>query len=382
MTTTNELRLDTLRVDIVGSFLRPARLKAAVTTALHGDLATDELHAIEDESIADLIAAEERHGLPIVSDGEFRRSHFMESFADVAGMDPWRAELRRHAVGNLPVASGAPAVLEKEHGNEVRCPVNQRLALVNNAPLDEYRYAASVATRPATVTLIGPDRIVQRYAYEESKHIYPGGAPEFLADVVRVEREIIAGLVGAGCRYVHIDAPGYTAYVDEDTLAAMRARGENTDDNLLRSIAAENDVVRNFPGITFGIHLCRGNSRSQWHRKGSYEAIAEKLFNGLLHQRLLLEYDDERSGGFEPLRFVPKGKVVVLGLITTKRGVLESADDLMRRIDEAATYLPLDQLALSPQCGFASGLAGNQISEDDQWRKVDLLVSVAQRVWG
>jgi 5-methyltetrahydropteroyltriglutamate--homocysteine methyltransferase len=306
----------------------------------------------------------------------------MESFADVAGMDPWRAELRRQAVG-APVAAGeTPKVLDQEHGNEVRCPVSMRLALTRNAPLDEYRYTASVASRPATVTLIGPDRIVQRYAYEASKDIYPGGAPEFLSDVVRVEREIIGGLIDAGCRYVHIDAPGYTAYVDEQTLGAMRARGENTGDNLLRSIAAENDVVRDFPGVTFGIHLCRGNSRSQWHRQGSYEAIAEQLFNGLLHQRLLLEYDDERSGGFEPLRFVPKGKVVVLGLITTKRGALESADDLMRRIDEAATYLPLEQLALSPQCGFASGLAGNQLSEADQWRKIDLLVSVAARVWG
>jgi 5-methyltetrahydropteroyltriglutamate--homocysteine methyltransferase len=379
VTVAHEPGLDKLRVDIVGSFLRPARLKDAATAALLGKLPAGELHAVEDAAITELIAEEERHGLPIVSDGEFRRSHFMESFADVAGMDPWRAELRRHAVDNLP---GERKVLAKEHGNEVRCPVSERLRLVRNAPLDEYRFAASVATRPATTTLIGPDRIVQRYAYEESKQIYPGGAPEFLADVVRVEREIIGGLVEAGCRYVHIDAPGYTAYVDEDTLAAMRARGENTDENLLRSIAAENDVVRGFPGVTFGIHLCRGNSRSQWHRKGSYEAIAEKLFNGLLHQRLLLEYDDERSGGFEPLRFVPKGKTVVLGLITTKRGVIESADELMRRIEQAATYLPLDQLALSPQCGFASGLAGNQISEEDQWRKIDLLVAVAARVWG
>jgi 5-methyltetrahydropteroyltriglutamate--homocysteine methyltransferase len=382
MTTTHEPSLDTLRVDIVGSFLRKPALKDAATAYLLGKLSADALHAAEDAAIAELIAEEERHGLPIVSDGEFRRSHFMESFADVAGVEPWRAELKRHAIGNLPLSSGAPKVLDQEHGNEVRCPVTQKLKLTRNAPLDEYRYAQSLATRPATTTLIGPDRIVQRYAYEESRDVYPGGAPEFLADVVRIEREIITGLVGAGCRYVHIDAPGYTAYVDEGTLAAMRARGENTDENLLRSIAAENEVVRDFPGTTFGIHLCRGNSRSQWHRKGSYEAIAEKLFNGLLHQRLLLEYDDERSGGFEPLRFVPKGKVVVLGLITTKRGVLESEDELLHRIDEASKYLPLEQLALSPQCGFASGLAGNQISEEDQWRKVDLLVSIAQRVWG
>ncbi len=200
--------------------------------------------------------------------------------------------------------------------------------------------------------------------------------------MVRVEREIVGGLKAAGCRYVHIDGPGYTAYVDDDTLAAMRARGEDPARNLERSIRADNEVVRDFPGVTFGIHLCRGNSRSQWHRKGSYEAIAERLFGSLAHQRFLLEYDDERSGGFEPLRFVPKGKVVVLGLITTKRGALESSDDLVRRIEEAATFLPLEQLALSPQCGFASGLAGNQLTEDEQWRKVDLLVETARRVWG
>lgn len=374
--------LDDLRVDIVGSFLRPAELKRAGAAYAAGAKNVAELHRLEDSAIQDLIAEEERHGLPIISDGEYRRRHFMESFADVAGMEPWRAVLLKAAAIKAPENAAAVPVLEKEHGNEVRCPVTQRLQLVRNAPLDEYRFAATVATRPATVTLIGPDRIGQRYAYEESLAIYPGGLDDFLGDVVRVEREIVAGLVGAGCRYVHIDGPGYTAFVDDDTLAAMRARGEDPMRNLERSIRADNGVVRDFPGTTFGIHMCRGNSRSQWHRKGSYEAIAERLFSTLEHQRLLLEYDDERSGDFAPLRFVPKGKVVVLGLITTKRGELESIDDLMRRIDEASKYLPLEQLALSPQCGFASGLAGNQLSEDEQWRKVDLLVETARRVWG
>lgn len=374
--------LDRLRVDIVGSFLRPPALKQAASAFAAGAANAAELHALEDAAIAEVIVQQERHGLPIVSDGEFRRRHFMESLATVAGMEPWYAALARSAVTKTPAAGEAPRVLEQEHGNEVRCPVTQRLALTRNAPLDEYRFAAGIATRPVTVTLIGPDRIGQRFAYEESRAVYPGGLDEFLADVVRVEREIVEGLVQAGCRYVHVDAPGYTAYVDADTLGAMRARGEDPARNLERSIRADNAVVRDFPGVTFGIHLCRGNSRSQWHRRGSYDAIAETLFGGLAHQRYLLEYDDERSGGFEPLRFVPKGKVVVLGLITTKRGALESADDLVRRIDAAAKYLPLDQLALSPQCGFASGLAGNQLTADEQWRKIDLLVEVARRVWG
>jgi 5-methyltetrahydropteroyltriglutamate--homocysteine methyltransferase len=382
MVSTTAPSLDGLRVDIVGSFLRPPDLKRAGAAFAAGARNAAELHRLEDAAIQDLIAQEERHGLPIVSDGEFRRRHFMESFADVAGMEPWRAVLLGAAAIKAPEDAAAVPVLEKEHGNEVRCPVTQRLALVRNAPLDEYRFAATVAKRPATVTLIGPDRIGQRYAYEESLGVYPGGLDEFLDDVVRVEREIVAGLIDAGCRYVHIDGPGYTAFVDDDTLAAMRGRGEDPMKNLERSIRADNAVVRNFPGTTFGIHMCRGNSRSQWHRKGSYEAIAERLFSTLEHRRLLLEYDDERSGDFAPLRFVPKGKVVVLGLITTKRGELESIDALMRRIDEASTYLPLEQLALSPQCGFASGLAGNQLSEAEQWRKVDLLVETARRVWG
>jgi 5-methyltetrahydropteroyltriglutamate--homocysteine methyltransferase len=379
------LTLDNLRVDIVGSFLRPPELKragAAFAAGANTIAAVAELKALEDASIRALIAKEEAHGLPIVSDGEYRRRHFMESFADVAGMEPWRKVLLQAAAIKAPEAAERVAPLEKEHGNEVRCPVTQRLELVRNAPLDEYQFTQSVASRPATVSLIGPDRIGQRYAYEESRDVYPGGLDEFLDDVVRIEREIITGLVGAGCRYVHMDGPGYTAFVDDDTLAAMRSRGEDPMKNLERSMRADNAVVRNFPGTTFGIHLCRGNSRSQWHRKGSYEAIAEKLFSGLEHQRLLLEYDDERSGGFAPLRFVPKGKVVVLGLITTKRGELESQDVLMQRIDEASKYLPIEQLALSPQCGFASGLAGNQLSEDEQWRKIDLLVDTAQNVWG
>jgi 5-methyltetrahydropteroyltriglutamate--homocysteine methyltransferase len=382
MLSTQSPALADLRVDIVGSFLRPPALKRAGAAYAAGADNAAELHRLEDEAIRELIATEERHGLPIVSDGEYRRRHFMESFADVAGMEPWRKVLLQAAAIKAPAGADQPAVLEKEHGNEVRCPVTQRLELVRNAPLAEYRYAAGIASRPATVSLIGPDRIGQRYAYEESRDIYPGGLDDFLGDVVRVEREIIAGLAEAGCRYVHIDGPGYTAFVDDDTLAAMRGRGEDPMKNLERSMRADNAVVRDFPGMTFGIHLCRGNSRSQWHRKGSYEAIAERLFSSLEHQRLLLEYDDERSGNFAPLRFVPKGKVVVLGLITTKRGELESADTLMQRIDEASKYLPLDQLALSPQCGFASGLAGNQLTEDEQWRKIDLLVETARRVWG
>jgi 5-methyltetrahydropteroyltriglutamate--homocysteine methyltransferase len=162
----------------------------------------------------------------------------------------------------------------------------------------------------------------------------------------------------------------------------MGARGEDPMSNLERSIKADNEVIAKFPEITFGIHICRGNRQSMWHREGHYDAIAERLFTELNHQRLLLEYDTERAGSFEPLRFVPKGKIAVLGLITTKVGRVESVDELRRRIDEAARYLSLEQLAISPQCGFASSIRGNLLTEEEQFRKLDVMLETAGKVWG
>jgi len=162
----------------------------------------------------------------------------------------------------------------------------------------------------------------------------------------------------------------------------MRARGEDPAANFRRSLKADNDLIRGFGDVTFGIHLCRGNQRSMWHREGAYDAIAEMLFNELNHARFLLEYDSPRAGGFEPLRFVPKGKTVVLGLVSTKVAQLETIDDLKRRIDEASRYVALEQLALSPQCGFASEFVGNLVNEDDQKRKLELVVETARQVWG
>ncbi len=182
---------------------------------------------------------------------------------------------------------------------------------------------------------------------------------------------MVGQLAQAGCRYRGVDGPGYTAYVDPDSLAAMRARAEEPMATMERSICADNEIIDNCPGVTFEIHICRGNRRSIWHREGHYDAIAQKLFNGLNHHRFLLEFDTERAGGFEPLRFVPKSKIAVLGLITTKVARIETVDELRRRIDEAARYLALEQVAISPQCGFASSLRGNLLSEEEQFRKLD-----------
>jgi 5-methyltetrahydropteroyltriglutamate--homocysteine methyltransferase len=201
---------------------------------------------------------------------------------------------------------------------------------------------------------------------------------------------MISELVTAGCKYIQIDAPGYTAYVDKISIERMRSRGEDPERNFHRSIDADNALIQGFPGVTFGIHICRGNARTvdartgklvpQWHREGRYDAIAEKLFNTLNHQRILLEYDSERAGGFEPLRLVPKDKVVVLGLVSTKSSEVESIDELKRRIDRASQFLPLQQLALSPQCGFG-GIDSKVLSEAEMWRKLDIVVETAGQVW-
>jgi 5-methyltetrahydropteroyltriglutamate--homocysteine methyltransferase len=265
--------------------------------------------------------------------------------------------------------------------HSVRQPATERLRLLRNRPLEEFRFAQQLTTTPVKITLIGPDRITQRFAYEQSQAFYRN-VEEFVADVVAIERQIIAELVQAGCRYIQIDEPGYTAYVDEREQEEMRARGEDPASNMERSLQANNEVIAPFPDITFGVHICRGNRRSYWLREGSYDAIAERLFNTLNHSRFLLEYDTERAGTFAPLRFVPKDKIVVLGLITTKTSRVETVDGLLRRIEEATRYISLDQLALSPQCGFASEIGGNLLSEEDQWRKLDVMLETATRVWG
>jgi 5-methyltetrahydropteroyltriglutamate--homocysteine methyltransferase len=257
----------------------------------------------------------------------------------------------------------------------------RRLKLERNVPLEEYRRVAPMATRPVKVSLIGPDRVSQRFDPQASKAVY-ADVDEFIADVVAIERQMIRELIQAGCRYVHIDAPGYTAYIDAPSMAAMRKRGEDPMAYFSRSLRADAELVRGFEGVTFGIHLCRGNQRSMWHREGSYDAIAERLFGELPHQRFLLEYDSPRAGGFEPLRFVPKGRTVVLGVVSTKLPQLESIDDVKRRVAAAAKYVPLEFLAISPQCGFASDVVGNLVSEDDQKRKLELVAQAARQIWG
>ena len=374
--------LATLRVDHIGSFLRPESLKAAFRAFAAGDLTAQQLSAAQDDAIRGVIERQQRAGLPVVSDGEYRRLNWQVSFSEVDGWDLWSGSWRGFVAspdllmpGEKPGSRGEDAVVS------FRAPATARLALRENFPLREFRFARSVASAPVKAMIMGPDRVAQMCDIDRSPDYRD--ADEFLADVVRVQREMVGELVDAGCPYVQLDEPSYTGYVDPPTLERIKSRGEDPMRNLDRAIAADNAVIAGLKGrATFAVHICRGNRASMWHREGSYDAIAERLFGGLAFDRLLLEYDTERAGGFESLRFVPKGKMVVLGLVTTKNGRVETADELRARIDDAARFVPLEQLAISPQCGFASGIGGNFLTEDEQWRKIDVLLEVARRTWG
>ena len=365
-----------MRVDHVGSLLRPEYLKDAFRRHAQGALSRQALRETQDRAIREVLERQETIGLPVVTDGEYRRLNWQVSFSEVEGWDMWstswdnfRRNPENRAPGETPLTKGEDAVLS------FRTPVTGRLALRHNFPLDEFCFIKRPA---AKITLMGPDRVAQMS--DISGAPYRGG-DEFLADVVRIQREMVDGLVNAGCRYVQLDEPSYTGYVDPATLERMRARGEDPLQNLLRAVKADNAVIEGFRDTVFGLHVCRGNRASMWHREGSYDAIAEALFTGLRFGRLLLEYDTARAGGFEPLRFVPKGVTVVLGLITTKTGRVETVNELAKRIDDASRFIPLEQLALSPQCGFASGIAGNLLTEDEQWRKLEVMTEVARNVW-
>ena len=385
--------LNTIRLDHIGSLVRPNKLREIFYRYDRGQVSRDELTNAQDDAIRDVILKQEAHGFPVVTDGEFRRHSFQESFSEcVTGFEVpknislyyEKRELNENPLGRAEqnFEEAGPAIITRRSAAE-------RLKLVRNLPLEEFRYAQSVAKVPAKITVLGPDRIAQRFKWEASLNVY-NSLDDFVEHVVQIDRQIIAALVEAGCKYIQIDAPGYTAYVDKVSLERMRSRGEDPEKNFQRSIEADNALIEGFPGVTFGIHICRGNARTidpktgklvpQWHREGSYDAIAEKLFNTLNHRRILLEYDSDRAGSFEPLRLVPKGKIVVLGLVSTKNSDMETVDDLTRRIDHAAKFLPLDQLALSPQCGFG-GIDSKVLSEDEMWKKLDTIVKTASKVW-
>ena len=376
-----------IRNDVIGSLLRPAKLKEARARYDQGLISIEQFRSLEDQCVRDAVALQEGLGLAVITDGEYRRLNFQDSFGEsVSGYDAGRPTLEfyeKRVEGGSPLQRWEIPDQGEHKGTAVaqRRPAAEKIRLARNVPAEEFEFLHQTARKPAKVALIGPDRVAQRFDWQNSKAVY-SGLDEFIADVVQIEREIIRGLIDAGCHYVQIDAPGYTAYVDAPSLEAMRSRGEDPQANFNRSLQADNAVLEGFDDVTFGIHLCRGNQRSMWHREGTYDEIAERLLNDLKHDRFLFEYDTPRAGGFEPLRFLPKGKIMVLGLVSTKVPRLETVDELKRRIDEAAQYVALEQLAISPQCGFSSDVVGNLISEDDQKRKLEVVVETARQIWG
>jgi 5-methyltetrahydropteroyltriglutamate--homocysteine methyltransferase len=381
--------LRTIRTDHTGALRRPEWLSDLYERAGDGKASAEEVSAGQERAVREVIEKQESLGLPVVTDGEFCRiGGFQESFGGaVTGFDAQPYVFRRRAAQAAASAGARPG--EAPHRIETglsgpgtaiynRLPVKQPLRLVRNLIREEYVRASAFAGVPVKLTLIGPDRISQRFEYESSRDVY-ADMDAFLEDVVAIERQMIAEAVEAGCRYIQIDEPGYTAYVDPPLLTQMRERGEDPAANLERSIRADNAVIAGFPGVTFGVHICRGNSGGRggagWHREGTYDDIAERLFSQLDFDRFLLEYDSDQAGSFEALRHFPKDKVAVLGLISN-HGDVETPEYLHGRLEEASRCIDLDQAALCPRCGFGSA------DEATQWGKFEVMQRVAGEVWG
>ena len=359
--------------DQVGSFLRPADLLAARHTTPPDP---ERLRAIEDRHILRVLARQRELGFEIFTDGELRRKNFMSDFTDaVDGLDHGDAVARTWQAGG---EAGAPV-------SRVTGIVTRKLRTLRRLTGHELPFLRQHSPGAIKMTLPSATQfpaIAFKRGVSERAYASPTA---FLQDVVAIMRAEIRSLVDEGVRYVQIDAPRYSYYMDPKWRDWIRAEmAIDPEAALDEAIRADNACLAGArrPGVVLAIHLCRGNNRSHWYAEGGYDPIAEKLFGALDVDRFLLEYDDQRSGTFAPLRFVPRGKTVVLGLVSSKVGALESTDGLARRIDEAARHVPLEHLALSPQCGFASTMEGNLLSEDEQWAKLDLVVRTARRVWG
>ena len=362
------------RADHVGSFLRPPELLEARRTSAGNP---ERLRALEDQHILHVLAKQKELGFEIFTDGELRRRNFMSDFTDaVEGFDMGdQVERRWGASGqaqNSQVASVTGIVKEKLRA--VRPLAGHELPFLKQHSPGAIKMMLPSATQFPAISF---RKGVSDKVYKDHSAL--------LRDIVEIMKKEIADLASQGVKYIQIDAPRYSYYLDPKWREwVKREMGQEPEAALDEAIRADNaclDAARR-PGVILAIHLCRGNNRSHWYAAGGYDAIAEKLFGTLEVDRFVLEYDDERSGTFEPLRLVPRDKIVVLGLITTKKPELEKGDDIVRRIHEAANHFPLENLTLSPQCGFASTMEGNLLSEDQQWAKLRLVVETARRVWG
>jgi 5-methyltetrahydropteroyltriglutamate--homocysteine methyltransferase len=361
--------MNTWKSDVVGSLLRPSYLQAARESLERGELTPVEFKKVEDRSVDEAVALQEAAGLEVLTDGEMRRyafyGHLVESLEGFDKFGGWSITFR-DAQGHEAPALRRPVVVEK-------------LKWRRQMAVEEFTYLRGRTTRQIKVTLLSAQQASAYYVPDKSSAAY-ATRDAYLADLVDFTRREIAELRRLGCTYVQIDAPQYAALLDETMREGYRKRGADPDTMLDACIELDNAIISGHPGVTFGIHICRGNHKSMFYASGGYDRIASKIFSRSQFHRFLLEYDDERSGTFEPLRHVPDDRVVVLGLISSKKPELESADAIRARIAEASTFIPRDRLALSPQCGFASTYEGNRLSADDQRRKLDLVGSLAREL--
>ena len=359
----------TFHSEVVGSLLRPTYLVEARKQLETGELNAADSKVIEDRAVNEAIALQETAGIDVITDGELRRyafyGHLVEALAGFDKYGGWAIPFRDETGEELVLKR--PVVVEKLQWKRSMCA-------------EEWVYLRSRKSRPGKVTMISAQQAAAYYDPEKSKGAY-ATRDAYLADIVEFSRREVEELIRLGCTYIQIDAPQYAALLDPQMREGYRQRGNDPDRLIDVCIEMDNAIISNHPGITFGMHICRGNNQSKFYASGDYEPIS-RIFSRTLFQRFLLEYDDARSGGFEPLRHVPEDRFVVLGLVTTKKPRLETAAELRQRIEEATRYIPLERLALSPQCGFASTMEGNHISPEDQRRKLELVASVALEVWG
>jgi len=359
------------RADHIGSFLRPADLLKA-----RGSASPDQLRKLEDQHILRVLAKQKELGFEVVTDGELRRRNFMSDFTDaVEGFDMAAGVGRTWKAGQAagPSVSNVTGIVTSKL-RQVRPLTGHELPFLKaNSPLPIKMTLPSATQFPAISFKSGvTDKVYKDHA-------------ALLWDIVAIMKSDLSKLSSEGVKYIQIDAPRYSYYMDPKWREWIKTELKVEPDAALdEAVRADNAcfLAARKDGVTLAIHLCRGNNRSHWYAEGGYDAIADKLFGTLEADRFLLEYDDERSGTFEPLRFVPKGKTVVLGLVSSKVPRMEDPDVLAKRIEEASKYVPIENLALSPQCGFASTAEGNLMSEDQQWAKLKLVVDTARRVWG
>jgi len=355
---------------MVGSLLRPAALKQARVRRSAGEITAEQLRAVEDREIEKILARQESVGLQSATDGEFRRSWWHFDF--LSQLDGCKLVQLDHGIAFHGVQTKAETV---NVVGKIGWPASHPM-------IEHFKFLKAHTRLVPKMTIPSPSVLHFRSGYQAIKSVY-SDIDEFFADAAKVYRQAIRAFYDAGCRYLQLDDTVWAYLCDEKQLVEARARGDDTDRLQERYARTINAALEGRPAdLTVTMHVCRGNFRSTWIASGGYEPVAETLLAGLDIDGYFLEYDTERAGGFEPLRFLPKGnKVVVLGLITSKSGALEKKDDVKRRIDEATKFVPREQLALSPQCGFASTEEGNVLTEEAQWAKLAEIVEIIHEVW-